>query len=253
MNRTGASPMVRSKAAIVSTVVAAVVLACGTARSAIVVFDRVTLSDQPVQLIVLTRGKLFPEGGQLVSVSVGGTRLKQLLTGGDGYGYLMYDPAESGIIGISAEYKNGSDSGTLLVLDPQEQAILVDLDSAARESVLSTGLRQDTRSALESLTKHYRIIYLHGLTGLALARRWLEANRLPPSAVVSWQNADRMKRLARNGVLLHAIIGSTEQMTASENYIRNRFSFEKTDAGRQVESWAEVLKALELEGAIDDD
>lgn len=236
--------MVKTKAAIISAVTVAVLLAYGTAGAAIVVFDRVTVRNQPVQLVVLTKGKLFPEGGQLVTVTVGQTGLNKMLTGGDGYGYLMYSPTEAGLIKISAGYKNGRGSGTLLVMDPKERAILVDVDTATRESLLAAGLRQGTRKAIETIGKKYRIIYLHGMTGLALARHWINTGDLPPSVVLSWRNGDRLKLLKRDGIQVHAVIGSADQMAAAEKFIPNRFSFEKANAGRQVESWEEVVKAL---------
>jgi hypothetical protein len=218
-------------------------------NAAIIVFDRVALVNRPVQLVVRTKGKIFPEGGQVVTVTVGQTGLKNLLTGGDGYGYLMHSPVQTGLITISAGYENGSGSGRLLVMDPKERAILVDVDTATRESLLAARLRQGTRMAIASMEKKYRIIYIHGRTGLALARRWLDVSDLPPSVVLSWRNADRLRILKGDGIQLHAIIGSAGQVTAAEEFIQNRFSFEKTEAGRRVESWDEVLEALGIQNA----
>ena len=131
-------------------VTVAMVMACGSVGADIVVFDRVTLAGQPVQLVILTKGRIFPEGGQLVTVSIGQTRLKNVLTGGDGYGFLDYRPTETGYKKIRAKYKDGIGSGTLLVMGSNEKAVLVDIDTATRESLLSTRLRPGTRACVST-------------------------------------------------------------------------------------------------------
>jgi hypothetical protein len=219
----------------------------GIANATVIVFDRVAIVGRPVQLIVLTKGRWFSKGGQRVTWSVGSADPKQLLTGGDGYGYAMYSPDEPGLKIIRAEYPNGQGSGTLLVMKPEEQAILVDIDTALRESFLSVRPRRGSRRAMETIGQKYRLIYLHGLTGRGPARQWLETNELPESVVLSWDHADRLTFLERDGVQLHAIIGSADQVTAAGKYVRHRFSFEKSRTGRQVDGWKAVLEALKLQ------
>jgi hypothetical protein len=239
--------MIGFRKALMVTIAAALLPAGGASNAAVVVFDRVAVVGRPVQLIVLTKGRWFPEGGQRVTWSVGRTGSKQLLTGGDGYGFAMYTPVETGLKAIRAEYRHGQGSGTLLVMGPEERAILVDIDSALRESFLSVRPRRGARRAMVTVGQMYRLIYLHGQTGLGLARQWLEANELPESVVLSWGNADRLRFFERDGIQLHAIIGSADQVTAAEKYIGHRFSFQKSRAGRQVDSWEAVLDALKLQ------
>ena len=243
--------MTTTQAMMALAIAVAIIISCGPVGAEIVVFDRVTLADQPVQLVILTKGKIFPEGGQLVTLFIGQTRLKNVLTGGDGYGYLDYRPARVGYKKISAEYKNGSGTGKLLVMGPKQKAVLVDIDTATRDSMLSIRLRQGTRAALEAISKKYRIIYLHGMTGFGLARQWLETTDLPPSVVLSAHGAGRTKILKRNRIQLHALVGSAEQMTAAGDDIQKLFTFEETRKGRQVESWEEVLEALEIKTSPD--
>ena len=241
--------MIGIRTVLMAAAVAALLSADGVSDAKVIVFDRVAIVGRPVQLIVLTKARWFPEGGQRVTLSVGGTRLKKLLTGGDGFGYAMFSPIETGLKAIDAEYRNEQGSGTLLVMRPEERAVLVDVDAAVRESFLSARPRGGTRKAMETIGQKYRIIYLHGLTGLVATRQWLEASELPESVVLSWDNADRLKFLERDGIQLHAIIGAADQMTVAKNYVQHRFSFENTPTGRQVARWEEILEMLKLKSS----
>jgi len=58
-----------------------------TSFADVVISDQVTTLGTPVRLVVLTKGKLFPQGGQLVDIYIDNEKLKQILTGGDGYGF----------------------------------------------------------------------------------------------------------------------------------------------------------------------
>jgi hypothetical protein len=53
-----------------------------------------------------------------------------------------------------------------------------------------------------------------------------------------------LDHLKKNGVQLHAIIGSSEIITAVAEKIELRFSFEKTKDGKTVKNWEEILDLL---------
>lgn len=239
-----------AKALVLTT---AILLAGDISSAAVIVFDRVALVNQPVQLAVQTKGKLRPKGGQLVILSVGGTRLKQILTGGDGYGYLMFTPPQTGLKTIEAVFEDKSGSGQLLVMSAQERVILVDVETALRESVVSPRLREGSLKALESFNQRYRILYVYTLTGLTLTRQWLRLKGLPLSAVLPWRNAAAVRTLEGIGVRPHAIIGSAAQLKAADKTIQNRFSFEETEDGRKVDNWADVMRALDLNNPLENE
>ena len=238
--------MLKLQTAMTVALAAATLLAGEICGATLIVFDRATLVNRPVQLAVLTKGRLFPKGGQLVTLSVGGSRLKQILTGGDGYGYLMYTPAGAGLKTVAAACRDESESGKLLVMAAHERAILIDVETALRRSALAPQLREGSREALTRLNQHFRIVYLYGMTGLVLTRSWLNSNGLPPSVVLPWRNAGVIKTLERQGIRQHAVIGSASQMKAAENTIQNRFSFENTQNGPKIDTWSDVVQALGL-------
>ena len=71
-------------------------------EGAVIVYDQITAPNTPVFLKVQTRGRFFAEGGRRVTLSVNKDRTFKLLTGGDGFGYVKYTPAEPGRFTISA-------------------------------------------------------------------------------------------------------------------------------------------------------
>ena len=245
--------MVRAKVMVTFAALTALLLAGRICAAAVVVFDRVTLVDQPVQLAVRTKGRLFPRGGELVELYAGDTFLKRVLTGGDGYGYLTYTPQEAGLHDVGAVYENTRESGLLLVMSPGQQAILVDVETALRESLFAAGARDGSRRALEALNRVYQVIYIYGITGLTLTRQWLRANELPPSAALPWQDGNLANRLQRRGIRLFALIGSPAQISAAGKSIEHRFSFEKTDDGRRIDGWTDLFRALDLKSPFDSD
>ena len=234
------------KIAIAFSLAAIIVLAGGIGRASVIVFDRVALVNQPVQLAVRTKGRLLPKGGERVILFVGGNRLKQILTGGDGYGYLMHTPPETGLIKIEAVHEDKSESGFILVMSAQDRVVLVDVETALRGSAITPRLREGSSRAIESLNRAYRVIYLYTLTGLTLNRQWLNSNRLPASVVLPWGNAAVIKTLERLGIHTHAIVGSAGQLKSADKSIPHRFSFEETIEGLRIDSWADVLEALEI-------
>lgn len=230
--------------------VAAIIMLTGRISSAaVIVFDRVAVIDQPVQLAVRTGGRFLSMGGQLVVLSVGGTRLRQILTGGDGYGYLMYTPTEIGLKKITAVHNDQRETARLLVLSADARVILIDVETALRESAIAPRLREDSRQAMESLNREYQIIYLYTLTGQNLNRQWLDSNGLPASVILAWRDAAPVRALERLGISTHAIVGSANQLKSSNDTIAHRFSFEDTKEGLRVKSWAQVLEALQAQGA----
>ena len=71
-------------------------------HSKVVVFDRVTTVQKPVDIRVLTKDGFFAAGGQMVDIYLDNILLKKIMSGGDGYGYLKYTPREAGLKAINA-------------------------------------------------------------------------------------------------------------------------------------------------------
>lgn len=223
------------------------------ARAAVVVFDQVAAVGRPVQLSVRTKGRLFAAGGQMVALHVGTTLLKRLLTGADGYGYVTYTPHEAGLFEITADFKGDRGTGQLLVIQRDERTVLVDVESTLRASGLSSAARPGGLKAVQALQTRYRVIYLYGLAGLQLTRSWLALNGFPPAVLLTGRNPKLTSALAHRGVRVHAVVGSAAQVRDAEVDTDRRFSFEETGSGRTLARWRDVLDALGIDNALDDE
>jgi hypothetical protein len=179
-----------------------------------------------------------------VDVYLDNQLLKKILTGGDGYGYLTYAPRKPGLKKIIARSNTDSASGRILVIDKNEKVILIEAEGAFKDSVFSVDIRHRCRKVVRSISEHYRIIYLSRLLGTGITGNWLEKHDFPESAILSWNGPKILDHLKKNGVQLHAIIGSSEIITAVAEKIELRFSFEKTKDGKTVKNWEEILDLL---------
>jgi len=215
-----------------------------TSKADVVVFDRVTTIQTPIKLIVLTKGKLFPKGGRLVDIYVDNEKLKKILTGGDGYGFLNYLPDQSGLKKITAHTSDEKGSGMILILEKNDKAVLIEIGTGFKDPLLMEKTRDESRNAIEVLSTKFKIIYLIRYFSDTLPKKWLKKNNLPDSVVIRWKGAQTLKALKAKGVNLYAIIGSEALMSPSVKYIENRYCFEKTKDGKTVADWKEIEKLL---------
>jgi hypothetical protein len=211
----------------------------------IVVYDGVSTEKTPIYLKVLTKGLLFAKGGKLVDVYVNDKKVKQILTGGDGYGYIKYTPLQPGLTRIEARSEGDSDSGVLLVVDKSDRIILIDVQSGIKESQFSESARANSRKTIETLSQNYKLIYLDTFFVSGVSRDWLRDEDFIESATLKWQGAGLLKSLKAKGMNLFAIIGSAELLSQSKKYIEHRYSFEATKDGETIENWKELLELLE--------
>ena len=72
-----------------------ILIIVSVSHSKVVVFDQVTTVQTPIKIRVLTREGFFSAGGRMVDIYLDNNLLKKILTGGDGYGYLKYTPAQA--------------------------------------------------------------------------------------------------------------------------------------------------------------
>jgi len=213
-------------------------------HSKVVVFDRVTTVQTPINIRVQTRDRFFSAGGRTVDIYLDNTFLKKILTGGDGYGYLKYTPREQGFKKITARSYTDSASGQILVMNENEKAIIIETEGAFKDAVLSVEIRESSQKAVTSLSENYKIIYLSRFLGKNLIGSWLEKQNFPKSVILSWRGPKTLENLKKNGVQLHAIIGSAVVISAVKEQIEKRFSFEKTKYGKTVKDWDEIVELL---------
>ncbi len=226
-------------------VLSVIILSVSASSGNVVVFDGVTTVQTPIRIKVLTKGRIFAEGGQLVDIYLDDKHLKRILTGGDGYGFLKYTPLEPGFKSISARSKLASSSGLLLVMRPSEKAIIIEVEGAFKDAIFSQELRKNSQIAVKALSKDYKLIYLSRMVGKGISRSWLEEEDFPKSAILRWQGATTFKSLIKRGVKLYAVIGSAAVMSAAKKHIEHRLTFDKSKHAKLVESWDEILEVLQ--------
>ena len=210
----------------------------------VVVFDRVTTVQKPINIEVLTKAGFFAVGGRMVDIYLDNKPLKKILTGGDGYGYLKYTPQEAGLKKITAHSVKGSASGLILVMNENERAILIEIEGAFKDSVFSDAIRESSQKAVNALSENYKIIYLSRFLGKGISGSWLEKQNFPKSVIIRWRGLTTLKKLKKNGVQIQAIIGSSDVLATVSEQIEKRFSFEKTEDGKTVKDWDEILRLL---------
>ena len=211
----------------------------------VIVFDRVTTIQTPINIRVLTRDGFFAAGGRMVDIYLENNLLKKILTGGDGYGYLKYTPGEAGLKKITARSNTDSASGLILVMDENEKAIIIETEAAFKDTVFSDEIKASSLKAVKALSENYKIIYLSRFLGKDITGIWLEKQNFPQSVILRWRGPKTLGNLKKNKVQLHAIIGSAKVISAATGQIEKRFSFEQTKDGKTVNDWNEVLKLLQ--------
>lgn len=210
----------------------------------VVVLDRVTTVKTPVRIIVLTKGRFFAAGGRLVDVYLDDEHLKRILTGGDGYGYLKYTPQSTGYKIIKARSNSDSAEGLMLVVTKKDRVLAIEVEEGFRIAAFSEDTRQGSLKVVKRLNKKYKIIYLSRFAGKTITGTWLENQGFPRSAILRWRGPNTLKGLKKNGVQLHAIVGSKAVISAAVDHIENRFTFEKTKDGKAVKDWDEIEELL---------
>ena len=212
--------------------------------SAVIVYDRVTTVGTPVYLKVLTKGRLFADGGRLVEFFLDDKRLDKNLTGGDGYGYLKHTPRHAGIIKIRATSKGESGTGLVLVMKKSEKAVLIEIEGGFKDAFISDIAAGAGRQAVKQMLKKYRVIYLSRYTGIRMARKSLDEIEFPDAPVLRWQGEQTLNALKEKGVNLYAIIGPASVIDAAADHIKKRYTFDQNQKEHTVKDWHEVMERL---------
>jgi hypothetical protein len=209
----------------------------------VVVFDRIAAANRPVFLKVLTKGTWFAEGGRRVAITVDGDPAVTILTGGDGYGYLKVQPRKTGYLTVTAD-GDRTDSGRLLVVEPGETAVLIDIEGALMNTVFSRAAQRDSRKTVEALHRRHRVIFLYRWLSLPLARGRIHQQGYPPALVLPWDGSDIFEMLADCGLSVVTVIGGKALLENTPETVAHRFSFDEDAPGNTVETWEDILKAL---------
>jgi hypothetical protein len=222
-----------------------IVLPTAQCLSAVIVYDNVTTVGTPVFLKVLTKGRIFADGGRLVEFFLDDNSFGKNLSGGDGYGYRKYTPKRPGLIKLKARSKGESGSGLLLVVKKSEKVIFIEIESGFKDAFISEIAAGASRRAVKKMMKKYRIIYLSRYTGVRAARELLDEGEFPEAPVLRWKGPKMLSALKDKEIQLYAIIGSAGLIAESDEHIKRRYTFEKTQNGQTVKDWEEIIELLE--------
>jgi hypothetical protein len=224
------------------------VLPANRSLGAVIVYDQVTTVNTPVYLKVLTKGRIFADGGRLVEFFLDDKSLGKNLTGGDGYGYRKYVPQRAGIINVRATSDGESGNGMVLVMKRSEKAILIEIEGGFKDAVVSDIAAGAGRRAVQEMQKKYRVIYLSRNTGVRMARTWLDEIEMPDAPVLRWQGAQTLNALTEKGIQLYAIIGAAGVIEAAADYVDKRYTFDDAQQGQTVRDWHELMTKLAKSG-----
>jgi hypothetical protein len=211
---------------------------------AVIVYDQVTTVKTPVYLKVLTKGRIFADGGRLVEFFLDDKSLGKNLTGGDGYGYRKYVPRSAGIFKVRATSDGESGNGFVLVMKKSEKAVLIEIEGGFKDAFVSDIAAGAGRQAVEELLRKYRVIYLSRSTGIRLARNWLDQKAFPDAPVLRWQGTQTLQALQDKGIQLYAIIGAAGVIATAADQVERRYTFDKSQQEETVKDWHELMKKL---------
>lgn len=222
------------------------VLAYPTATTAgVLVFDDVTTVGHPLFLRVLTKGRIFPQGGRRFTLRVDNQPAVNGLTGGDGYGYVRHNPLAAGIETVTATSDAVSGTGSILVLEPTARTLFVDMEVLMKRGVRLAEREADGSEALQTLSKTHAVIYLAGFFEMFAAKKWISLGRFPQSVVLRKSGLQTFEQLRERGVPLYAIIGPKTLISEVAEDFEHRLTFDQAGADVTVSDWQEVLERLE--------
>lgn len=221
-------------------------LAGAAAESAagIDVADAVAVAGRPVTLAVRSGGLLAAEGGTRVTLTIEGEAPREILTGGDGFGYLRFRPETPGILGLTARTGGAEGSGRLLVLAPGEPVVVIELESVLW-SALRPGEDEACREALQRIGRSFGIVFVTRWAGREIARRRMDGDGLSRAVALAWRGGATLRRLRDLGIPIAAAIGSREVTAAARGFADRRFGFDRERDITRVGSWSEIPPLLE--------
>jgi hypothetical protein len=230
---------------------AAFLAAASGAAARVVVPDQVGVLGAPVSLVVRTTSLLGSDGGRLVDLSLDGEPLGRLMTGADGYGYRRATPQRAGLLRVEARSEGREAWGRLLVMEPAERAVVIELETVLKAMVAGAAQREECRAGLESISRGFRVIYAARWLGTGWSRTRTIPAGLPESVVIPWKGAALLRSLHDRGIRPFALVGSAAAVSEGRPHVALRFSFEKTRNAAVVSRWEEIARRLEAETSRD--
>jgi hypothetical protein len=233
--------MKRRHAICIAAALALVMLMIRPAAAGVVVFDAVAVAGRPVFIKVLTKGRLFPDPGRRVRITVGSDPPRTILTGGDGRGYFKYTPATPGRMVLDADADGEVATGALLVVSPVQPVVVVEIDGGLRADRFPGEARKESQRVLRDLAGRYPLAYLYdGWGGAEAAGHWLEQHGYPQGILLAGDNGATVVDLARRQVPVAAVIASADTADSATGHGLRAVSFEKSKKAARAGGWSDI-------------
>ena len=207
-------------------------------------YDRITAINEPVFLKVQSRGNFFAEGGQRVTLSLDDETTFNLMTGGDGYGYVKYTPSAAGRYKIRVVPDDGSSEAILLVVAPEDGIILIETEMLLKSGILTPEQKESAQQVLDNLSRDYHLLYTTRFLGAASAKQMLKSMKFPASLTLEGSIPDIYKQLSDSNLKVRAIVGSSGSFAGSIKDSTLCLTFDQTEKGTTVEDWNQIQKIL---------
>jgi len=227
----------------------AALLTAGHAKAAgIKTYNTATAVGRAVMLQVHSSDGLLSDPGTRVVITVGNRAPRTILTGGDGYGYLSHTPRKAGRVSFTARRGDDEATGTLLVMAPEQAALLIEIDGGLRRHALFGDPMKGSQRVVRQLGENYTVILLYALGGQEFAATWMERHGFPEAFLLSSHKGRITRLLHKRGVRVAGFIGPAGHARDAACCTGRAMSFEKEKGVRYVTSWDEVMKIFEEDG-----
>ncbi len=213
----------------------------------IFVADVIGLKNQRVFLSAQTRGKLFAKGGELVEFFVDGKSLGKTLSGGDGFAYKPFTPANNGLFQIRVSSAIDNSTGLFLCLEKGSSIVAIDVEGSLFEGLIPKQPKRDSRKAVKRIAARFPVVFVQtSFLGRRIVKLWMQKNKFMLRPLMPWRQGDLFKTLSRKGLKVHTLIGSPSVIDSAKDHKPLAFSFEPTQEGETVKDWEEILEKMKI-------
>lgn len=207
--------------------------------------DGIAVPGEQIRLRAETKGRYFAKGGKMVEFVVDGKPYGKSLSGGDGIAYKMFRSFRAGVYSITARSGKDTDNATVMVLRRGKQVVCIDVEGSLLASTFSKKQIEESREAIQAISKRYPVVYLHsGAIGIKPVREWLRKNRFPESIILPWDMGEVFREIKDKGLNVGAVIGGQAVVESAAEFEPKAFTFDEVEGAEKVSGWKEIGKAL---------
>ncbi len=230
----------------VTFLIALLLVAPAYASAGIIVNDSVAVEGSTIMLSAQTRGRFFPKGGELVEFEVEGKSLGRVLSGGDGWAYMEFRAGKRGLYGITARHGSETGSGLVLSLSKGAEVVFIDVEGTVFSRPFSDEKDTGPSTAFEEIAKRFPLVYLSaGVMNEQAMKKWLGKKGFPEAPVLAWRGGGVFEALADMGLVIRAVVGSPDVLASARQHDAQLISFKPVEDATEVDSWQDVVEALE--------